>query len=174
MPPAPALQELLCLPCRDVIILCHGFAHEVTVTHVAGLEVHLIGVQGLHQLQARDVAELARAPHRHRVGVVCPFPMHVPGWRPLRATAAPNRGCITSLQPGTGLAVAPGERRRAVGEAGYTSRVSIVTVVTSHLQGAVERADGIGLVFSPTSLCPVPSLGCPSVEASKCMFLGDG
>lgn len=165
-PPPPR-----CLPCCDVIILRHGLAHEVTVTHVAGLEVHLIRVQGLHQLQAGDVAELARAPHRHRVGVVCAFPMHVPGRRPLGAAAPPNRRCIASLQPGAGLAIAPGERRGAVGEAGHTSRVGIIAVVTSHLQGAVEKADDIDLVLSPATLCLVPSLGCPSVGASKCMSL---
>lgn len=159
------------LPCCDVIILRHGLAHEVTVTHIAGLEVHLVRVQGLHQLQAGDMAELAGAPHRHRVGVVSPFSVHVPGWWPLRTAASPNRGCVTSLQPGTGLAVAPRERRGAVGEAGHASRVGIIAVVTSHLQGAAERVDSPDLVLSPATLCPVHSLGCPSVGPSKYMFL---
>lgn len=146
----------LCLPRRDIIILRHGLAHEVTVAHVAGLEVHLVRVQGLHQLQSRDMAELAGAPHRHRVGVVCPLPVHVPGWGPLGTAAAPNRGCVASLQPGTGLPVAPRERRGAVGEAGHTSRVGIITVVTGHLQGAEERADSTELVLRPSTHWDVP------------------
>lgn len=110
-----------------VVIIRQTLPKEVAVTQVTGLEV--IGVQAFNELDARRAAEVAS--RWHCVGcVLC---------RGLAALVSPSGGRgIAGLKARARLAVAPGERRRAVGEAGHAASVGLITIV-AHV-AAVQTA----------------------------------
>lgn len=69
-----------------------------------------------------------------------------PALPPLVPTAARGRRSVSSLHPGAGLAVAPGERRGAVGLTGHAAAVRLVTIVANStaVRTAGERRRGRG------------------------------
>lgn len=113
-----------------VVIVRHALPKEVTVTQVTGLEV--TGVQAFHELDAWRAAEVAAS--RHGVGRVL--------WSGLAALVSPcGRRSVARLESRAGLALAPGEGWRAVGETGDAASVGLVTVIAhvAAVQTAGER-----------------------------------
>lgn len=113
-----------------VVIVRQALPKEVTVTQVTGLEV--IGVQAFHELDAWRAAEVAASWH----GVGCVL------WSGLAALVSPcGRRSVARLESRAGLALAPGEGWRAVGETGDAASVGLVTVIAhvAAVQTAGER-----------------------------------
>lgn len=116
-----------------VVVFRQALPEKVAVAQVTGLEVAV--VQPFDELDARRAAEAAGAAGRHRLGRV----LRPCGLAPLVAGARGGRG-VARLEPRAGLAVAPGERRGAVGQAGHAAGVGVVAVV-AHV-AAVHAAEG--------------------------------
>ena len=111
---------------------------QVAVAKVTGLEVGV--VEALDELDARGGAAAQAgggAPGGRRVG-----PAPARGHAPL-VHAARRGGGVARLQPWRGLAVAPGQRRGAVGQAGHAAGGGVVAVVArrARLQAAGEGRD---------------------------------